>query len=121
MAMVLIYLRLMHNDFVWLYYMFFRCHRNVMEFVCIDAAVAFSPFLDEGKKQRLVAASCVFPINAMVSSPPSFLICVLLQLHFPSLTLSQMEHFMCTYGLTMAAACACPLSPRDRRVSHSSF
>ncbi len=25
------------------------------------------------------------------------------------------------YGLTMAAAWACPLSPRDRRVSHSSF
>lgn len=44
------------------------------------AAVAFcSPFLDEGKEQRLVAASCVFPRNAMLSSPPSFLICVLLQ------------------------------------------
>ncbi len=28
-----------------------------------------------------------------------------------------------SYGLTMAAACSCqcPLSPRDRRVSHSSF
>ncbi len=37
--------------------------------------------------------------------------------------LSQMEHFMCTcgYGLTMAAACACPLSPRDRSVSRSSL
>ncbi len=26
-----------------------------------------------------------------------------------------------SYELSMAAVCACPLSPRDRRVSHSSF
>ncbi len=56
---------------------------NVMEFVCLYAAVAFSPFLDEGKEQRLVE-SCVFRRNAMVSSPPSFLICVLLQVDVPS-------------------------------------
>ncbi len=37
--------------------------------------------LNLGKEQRLVAASCVFPRNAMLSSPPSFLICVLLQVH----------------------------------------
>ncbi len=61
LAAVLISLRLMHNDFVWLYSTLFRHHRNVMEFVCLYAAVAFSPFLDEGKEQRLVAASCVFP------------------------------------------------------------
>ncbi len=84
LAAVLIYLRLMHNDFVWLYSTLFRHHRNVMEFVCLYAAVAFSPFLDEGKEQRLVAASCVFPRNAMLSSPPSFLNCVLLQVRVPS-------------------------------------
>ncbi len=84
LAAVLIYLHLMHNDFVWLYCTFFRRRRNVMEFVCIYAAIVFSPFLDEGKKQRLVAASCVFLKNAMLSSPPSFLICVLLQLRVPS-------------------------------------
>ncbi len=70
---------LMHNDFVWLYSTLFRRHRNVMEFVCLYTAVAFSSFLDEGKEQRLVAASCVFPRNAMLSSPPSFLICVLIR------------------------------------------
>ncbi len=82
LATVIIYLRLMHNDFVWLYCTLFRRHRNVMEFVCLYAAISFSPFLDEGKEQRLVAASCVFPRNVMLSSlslPPSFLICVLLQ------------------------------------------
>ncbi len=47
---------------------------NVMEFVCVFAAVVFS-----GKEQRLVAESYVFPRNEMLSSPPSFLICVLLQ------------------------------------------
>ncbi len=61
----------MHNDFVWLYSTLFWRHRNIMEFVCLYAAVAFSPFLDEGKEQRLVAASCVFPRNVMLSSPPS--------------------------------------------------
>ncbi len=49
---VLIYLRLIHADFVWLYSTFFRFHRHVMEFVCLYAAVAFSPFLDEVKEQR---------------------------------------------------------------------
>ncbi len=45
----------MHNDFVWLYSTLFRCHRNLMEFVCLYAAVTFySQFLDE--KKRLVAA-----------------------------------------------------------------
>ncbi len=78
-ATVLIYLRLMHNEFVWLYCTLFWRHRNVMEFVCLYVAITFSPFLDEGKEQRLVAASCVFPRNAMLSLPPSFLICVLLQ------------------------------------------
>ncbi len=78
LAAILIDLRLMHNDFVWLYSTLFRRHRNVMEFVCLYAALTFySPFLDEGKEQRLVAASCVFPRNAMLSSPPSFLISVL--------------------------------------------
>ncbi len=48
------------------------------------AAVAFSPFLDEGKERRLVAASCVFPRDAMLSSPPTFLICVLLQVRILS-------------------------------------
>ncbi len=43
--------------------------------------VFYSPFLDEGKEHRLVAASCVFPRNAMLSSPPSLLICVFLQVH----------------------------------------
>ncbi len=56
----------------------FRCNRNVMKFVFLYAADAFLPFLDEGKEQRMVAASCVFPRNAMLSTPPSFLICVLL-------------------------------------------
>ncbi len=79
---VLIYLCLMHNDFVWLYCMLFQCHRNVMEFA--HAAVSFSPFLDEGKEQRLVTASCVFPRNAMLSSPPSFLICISFQVRVPS-------------------------------------
>ncbi len=37
LAAVLIYLRLMHNDFVWLYSTLFRRHRNVMEFVCLYA------------------------------------------------------------------------------------
>ncbi len=82
LAAVLIDLRLMHNDFVWLYSTLFRRHRHVMEFVCLYAAVTFySPFLDEGKEQRLVAASCVFPRNAMLSSPPSFLISVLRPIH----------------------------------------
>ncbi len=64
---------------------FFQRHRNVTEFVCLYAAVTFySLFLDESKEQRLVAASCVFPRNVMLSSPPSFLICVLLQVHVPS-------------------------------------
>ncbi len=76
LAAILIDLRLMHDDFVLLYCTLFWHHRNVMEFVCLYAAVAFSPFLDEGKEQR---QSCVFPRNAMLSSPPSFLICVLLQ------------------------------------------
>ncbi len=69
-----------HNDFEWLHCtLSFRLHRNMMEFECLYAAVALSPFLDESKEQRLVAASCVFPRNAMLSSPPSILICVLLQ------------------------------------------
>ncbi len=59
----------MRNDFVWLYCTLFRRHRNVMEFVCLYAAVAFSPFWDEGK----VAATCVFPRNALLSSPPSII------------------------------------------------
>ncbi len=84
LAAVLIYLRLMHNDFVWLYCTLFRCHRNVMEFVCLYAADVFLPFLDEGMEQRLVAASCVFPRNAMLSTPPLFLISVLLQVRVPS-------------------------------------
>jgi len=45
----------MHNDFAWLYYTLFLPHRSVIEFVCLF----FSPFLDEGKEQRLVEA-CVF-------------------------------------------------------------
>ncbi len=81
LAAVLIYLRLMHNDFVWLYCKF----RIECDGICLPyAAIAFSPFLDEGKEQRLVAASYVFPRNAMLSSPPSFLICVLLQVRIPS-------------------------------------
>ncbi len=79
LAAVLIYLRLMHNDYIWLYYTLFRRHINVMEFLCLHTVVTFSPFLDESKEQRLVAASCVFLRNAMLSSPPSFLICVLLE------------------------------------------
>ncbi len=108
----LIDLCLKHNDFVWLYCTLFQRHRNVKEFVCLDSrcCVTFSPCLDEGKEQRLVAescvfsrnaiefvclyaasrsrrvwmrvrnrASCVFSRNAMLSSPPSFLIWVLLQ------------------------------------------
>ncbi len=70
---------------IWIYIFFtcnfqllFRCNRNVMKFVCLYAADAFLPFLDEGKEQRMVAANCVFPRNAMLSTPPSFLICVLL-------------------------------------------
>ncbi len=59
LAAVLIYLRLMHNDFEWLYCMFFRRHRNVMEFVCLYAAVAFSPFLDKGKETD--GSFCGFP------------------------------------------------------------
>ncbi len=35
LAAVLIYLRPMHSDFVWLYSTLFRHHRNVMEFVCL--------------------------------------------------------------------------------------
>ncbi len=56
----------------------------MMGFVCLYSAVKFSPFLDEGKEQRLVAASCVFPRNAMLSSLSSFLICVLLQVRVSS-------------------------------------
>ncbi len=73
LAAVLIYLRLMHYDFVWLYSTLYGRHRNVMEFVCLYTAVAFSLFRDEGKEDRLVAASCVFPRNAMLSYPPSFI------------------------------------------------
>ncbi len=54
LATILIYLRLMHNDFVWRYSTLFRRHRNVMEYA---AFVFFSPFVDEGKEQRLVAAN----------------------------------------------------------------
>ncbi len=32
LAAILIDLRLMHNDFVWLYSTLFRRHRNVMEY-----------------------------------------------------------------------------------------
>ncbi len=46
LAVVLIDLHLMHNDFVWLYSTLFRPHRNVMGFVCLYVAVAFLPFLD---------------------------------------------------------------------------
>ncbi len=74
----------MHNDFEWHYCTIFCRHRNVMELVCPYGAVAFSPFLDKGKEQRLVAASCVFPRNAMLSSPSSFLICVLLKVRVTS-------------------------------------
>ncbi len=63
---VLIYLRLMHTDFVWLYCTLFRRYRNVMGFVCLYSAVEFLLLLDEGMEQRLVAASCVFPRNAML-------------------------------------------------------
>ncbi len=46
---LLIYLRLMHNDFVWRYSTLFRHHRNVMEY----AAYAFYwPFVDEGIRNR---------------------------------------------------------------------
>ncbi len=83
LADVLIYLRLMHNDFVCLYFTLVRAP-NVMEFVWLYAAVVYSLFMDEGKEQRLVAASCVFPRNAMLSSPLSFLICALLQVRTPS-------------------------------------
>ncbi len=41
----------------------------------------------------------------------------LLSVNMSLWTCPQMEHFMCTCGLKMAAVCACPLSPRDRRVS----
>ncbi len=33
LSVVLIYLRLMQNDVVWLYSTLFRRHRNVMEFI----------------------------------------------------------------------------------------
>ncbi len=66
-------------------YMLFLCHINVMGFVCLYAAVAFLPFLDEGKKQRLVAASCVSPDKrCFLPLHPSFLIYVLLQVCIPS-------------------------------------
>ncbi len=40
---------------------FFSTIEMLMEFVCLFAAITFySPFLYEGKEQRLVAASCVF-------------------------------------------------------------
>ncbi len=70
---------LMHNDFLWLYSMLFRRHRNVIEFVCLHPAVAFySPFLDKQQSELC------FPLNAMLSSPPSFLICVLIQVRVTS-------------------------------------
>ncbi len=67
---------LMHNDFVWLYSTLFRRHRNLFAYTLLSRS---HRFLDEGKEQRLVAASCVFPRNAMLSSPPLFLICVLIR------------------------------------------
>ncbi len=67
-AVLTFFFRLMHNDFEWLYCTLLLRHRNVMEFVCLYAAVAFSTFLDEGKEQRLVAASCVIPRNAICVS-----------------------------------------------------
>ncbi len=45
---------LMQNTFVWLYTMLFWHHRNVMA-VPLQLGL---PALDEGKQQRLVAASC---------------------------------------------------------------
>jgi len=44
--------------------------------------------------------------------------------HCLSLALSQIAHFIMHFrscGFTMSAACTCPLSPWDRRVSHLSF
>jgi len=38
-----------------------------------------------------------------------------------TMTLSQMVHFMCTCGLTMATTYVCPFSPQERRVSHLWF
>ncbi len=73
LATVLIYLPLMQNTFVWLYSMLFRCHRR-WQFVCLHCHCALLAASGWGSK-RLVAASCVFHRNVMLSSPPSFLIC----------------------------------------------
>ncbi len=48
----------------------YKCDDNSFAYAAI---MFYSLCLDEGKEQRLVAASCVFPRNVMFSSPPSFL------------------------------------------------
>ncbi len=85
LAAVIMYLRLMQNIFLWLYSMLFWHYRNVMS-ICLPVLPSrfLRTFLDEGKEQRLVAASCVFPTKAMLSSPPSFLICMILQVRVTS-------------------------------------
>ncbi len=79
LASVLIYLRLMQNTFVWLYWMLFRCHRNVMtDCLLMLLSCSIHRFRMRVRNRDMVAASCVSP-NAMLSSPLSFLIYVLLQ------------------------------------------
>ncbi len=72
---LLIYLRLMHNEYGGIPRFF-----GAIEMWWNSAFAFYWPFLDQGKEQRLVAANItwVFP-ECDASSPPSFLISVLLQ------------------------------------------
>ncbi len=79
---VLIYLRLMHNDFVWLYCTLFRRHRNVMwwdlfAYILPSSSCCF--WMTETGGSELC-----FPQKCDAFLPPLFLMCVLLQVRVPS-------------------------------------
>ncbi len=79
LAAVLIIFCLIQNTFVWLLY-----SMSFHQLICPRCRRVLLAVSGWGKEQRPVSASCVFHRNAMLSSPPSFLICVLLQVRVTS-------------------------------------
>ncbi len=69
LAVILIYLHLMHNDFVWLYSRLFRRHRNVIEFVCLLPSLATRRFcmrvINRDWWQRVV---CILSPNLRINT-----------------------------------------------------
>ncbi len=84
LAAVLIYLRLMQNTFVWLYSTLFRRHRNVMAIRLLTLPSRSTCRFWMSVRNRDWWQRVVFSPNAMLSSPTSFLICVLLQVRVTS-------------------------------------